>query len=85
MSDLKDLCSSQNRNRLYPSLMTLLLAPINDAIANPTGKWEDFNPLYNAYDVIKFSADTGNGKNTFCPEDVPAEPNPDDYPEINNE
>jgi hypothetical protein len=72
----------ENKNRMYQSLMDMLLQPANEAIDDPTGNWADFNCLYNTYEKIKYIADHGNGRSFFCPEDVPAEPQINDYPDL---
>ena len=53
----------------------ILLARLRDAIAHPTGIWADFNALHNAWQVMMNSADA------LSPEEIPEEPDPEDYPD----
>lgn len=62
--------------------MNILLKDLNDEINNPSGNWADYNCLYRSYELIKDIADKGNGMDIFCTEDVPSEPQIEDYPDL---
>lgn len=75
-------CSPYNKKRMYQFLMDELLKNINHEIDNPSGKWADFNCLYHTYELIKNISDNGNGKELFCPDDIPNEPQIDNYTDL---
>ena len=67
--------------RLPTSWISETLRDLNDRIANPTGIWADFNCLHQAWRVITYAI---LEKKIYCPDDLPPEPLPEDYPDTDS-
>jgi len=60
-------------------MVDMMLEELNERINNPSGVWADFNCLHRAWRAVRNSIIL-NG--IFCIDDLPDEPQPEDYPDI---
>ena len=63
-----------NRYRLSDDNIDKVLNSIN----NPSGNWEDYNRIWKYHQAL--SRHTNDRTGLLCNDDLPSEPNVDDYP-----
>ena len=68
------------------TLTALTLRRLRERIENPSGVWADFNILYRGWKIIKVIAEDNECKcGLYSMEDVPPEPDPSDYSDLDAE
>jgi len=68
------------------TLTGMTLRRLRELIENPSGVWADFNILYRGWKIIRVIAEDSNCKcGLYCLENVPPEPDPADYTDLDAE
>ena len=80
---MQTFCQLYNSRRMTQELIDDLVDYLKSLVDNPTGIWQDFNPIYAA--VLELHKAADQEYELLCDADLPDFPNPDDYPDLTSE